>query len=81
MKTARPAPKAKNGSKAGTEASPSQLIDARIRELGDWRGEALAQVRRFIKQADPDVVEEWKWGVPVWCMTESSAPAKRTCAP
>ena len=48
-------------------ASPSQLIDARIEELGDWRGEALARVRALIKQADPEVVEEWKWrGVPVW---------------
>jgi hypothetical protein len=48
-------------------ASPSQLIDARIKELGDWRGEMLARVRILIKQADPDVVEEWKWrGVPVW---------------
>ncbi|SPM26634.1 Uncharacterized protein MTAB308_109, partial [Mycobacterium terramassiliense] len=47
--------------------SPSQLIDARIKELGDWRGETLARTRRLIKQADPDVVEEWKWrGVPVW---------------
>ncbi len=47
--------------------SPSQLIDARIRELGDWRGEMLARVRILIKQADADVVEEWKWrGVPVW---------------
>src|SRR5437588_1611211 len=47
--------------------SPSQLIDARIKELGDWRGETLARVRSLIKQADPDVVEEWKWrGVPVW---------------
>ena len=49
------------------ENSPSQLIDARIRELGDWRGETLARVRILIKQADPEVVEEWKWrGVPVW---------------
>lgn len=48
-------------------ASPSALIDARIKELGDWRGETLARVRKIIKQADPDVVEEWKWrGVPVW---------------
>jgi len=48
-------------------ASPSQLIDARIRELGDWRGETLARVRALIKRADPEVVEEWKWrGVPVW---------------
>jgi len=47
--------------------SPSQLIDARIKELSDWRGETLARVRTLIKQADPDVVEEWKWrGVPVW---------------
>ena len=51
--------------KAG--ASPSKLIDARIKELGDWRGEMLARVRRLIKEADPEVVEEWKWrGVPVW---------------
>ncbi len=52
--------------------SPSQQIDARIKDLGDWRGETLARVRKLIKQADPDVVEEWKWakatspGVPVW---------------
>ncbi|WP_310540004.1 DUF1801 domain-containing protein [Phenylobacterium sp.] len=48
-------------------ASPSQLIDERIRDLSDWRGETLARVRRLIKEADPEVVEEWKWrGVPVW---------------
>jgi hypothetical protein len=48
-------------------ASPSRLIDARIKELRDWRGEMLARVRALIKQADPDMVEEWKWrGVPVW---------------
>ena len=47
--------------------SPSRLIDARIKELGDWRGKMLAHVRALIKQADPAVVEEWKWrGVPVW---------------
>jgi hypothetical protein len=47
--------------------SPSKLIDARITELGDWRGETLARVRDLIKKADPDVVEEWKWrGVPTW---------------
>jgi hypothetical protein len=47
--------------------APSQLIDARIQELSDWRGEVLARIRALIKQADPDVVEEWKWrGVPVW---------------
>jgi hypothetical protein len=46
---------------------PSRLIDARIEELGDWRGRTLARVRALIKEADPDVVEEWKWrGVPVW---------------
>jgi len=50
-----------------TEKSPSQLIDLRIAELGDWRGETLARLRGLIKQAVPDVVEEWKWrGVPVW---------------
>ena len=47
--------------------SPSRLIDARIRELDDWRGKTLARIRTLIKQADPEVVEEWKWrGVPVW---------------
>jgi hypothetical protein len=47
--------------------SPSQLIDARIKELGDWRGETLGRLRRLVKEADPEVVEEWKWrGVPVW---------------
>ena len=47
--------------------SPSRLIDARIKELGDWRGKTLARVRALVKQADPEVVEEWKWkGVPVW---------------
>ena len=66
--------KNKTGPKVGTEeASPSQLIDARIEALGDWRGETLAWVRALIKEADPDVVEEVKWrkpsnmsGVPVW---------------
>jgi hypothetical protein len=58
----------KSGAKEGTGGdSPSQLIDARIKELGDWRGETLARIRTLIKQADPEVVEEWKWrGVPVW---------------
>jgi len=58
----------KSGSKeAKGGASPSRLIDARIAELKDWRGETLARVRILIKQADPEVVEEWKWrGVPVW---------------
>ena len=47
--------------------SPSQLIDARIKELGDWRGETLSRLRTLVKEADPEIVEEWKWrGVPVW---------------
>jgi hypothetical protein len=46
--------------------SPSKLIDARIKELDDWRGTTLARLRALIKQADPGVVEEWKWNVPVW---------------
>ena len=55
------------GSEDTAEASASQLIDARIKELNDWRGETLARVRSLIKDADPEVVEEWKWrGVPVW---------------
>jgi hypothetical protein len=60
--------KTKSSSKEGKGGdSPSQLIDARIKELSDWRGETLARVRILIKQADPEVVEEWKWGgVPVW---------------
>ncbi|MBZ9854077.1 DUF1801 domain-containing protein [Mesorhizobium sp. CA13] len=49
------------------ERSPSQLIDGRIEELGDWRGEMLSRLRGLIRQADPEIVEEWKWrGVPVW---------------
>jgi len=56
---------AKSGSEEGK--SPSQLIDARIEELGDWRGEMLSRLRALVKEADPEVVEEWKWrGVPVW---------------
>jgi hypothetical protein len=57
---------------AKSEANPSELMDQRIRELGDWRGKTLSKVRGIIKQADPDVVEEWKWvkptnpGTPVW---------------
>jgi hypothetical protein len=54
-------------SAAPSGESPSRLIDARIKELGGWRGKTLAHVRALIRQADPDVVEEWKWrGVPVW---------------
>jgi hypothetical protein len=53
--------------KAKEGASPSKLIDGRIKELGDWRGATLARIRVLIREADPDVVEEWKWrGVPVW---------------
>ena len=78
--------KAKTAERGGD--SPSQLIDARIKELGDWRGEMLARIRKLIKQADPDVVEEWKWrGVPVWyhdgmiCTGETYKNAvKMTCA-
>lgn len=60
--------KTKNRTKEAKAAgSPSQLIDARIKELNDWRGETLARVRKLIQQADPDAVEAWKWrGVPVW---------------
>jgi hypothetical protein len=58
---------AKKGSAAKSGAPASALIDERIRELGDWRGEMLARIRGAIKSADPDVVEEWKWmGTPVW---------------
>ena len=54
-------------SKNGAKDSPSRLIDARIKELNDWRGETLARIRMLMKQAYPEVVEEWKWrGVPVW---------------
>src|SRR5215475_10084081 len=58
----------KTGAKvAAAGASPSRLIDGRIKDLGDWRGEALARVRALIREADPEVVETWKWrGVPVW---------------
>lgn len=55
----------KNGSQTGP--SPSRLIDGRIKELGDWRGQMLGRLRALIREADPEVVEEWKWrGVPVW---------------
>jgi hypothetical protein len=49
-----------------TSKSPSRLIDARIKELGDWRGKMLGRLRTLVKEADPEVVEEWKWRVPVW---------------
>jgi hypothetical protein len=56
--------KAKGGANEGGD--PSKLIDASIKELGDWRGDTLARIRTLIKEADPEVVEEWKWGIPVW---------------
>jgi hypothetical protein len=53
--------------KSGSSESPSELIDARIEDLGDWRGEMLSRLRALIKEADPEVTEEWKWrGTPVW---------------
>ena len=53
--------------KSGSQKTPEQLIDERIKELGDWRGETLGRLRALIREADPDVVEEWKWrGVPTW---------------
>jgi hypothetical protein len=54
----------KSGSRTGK--SPSQLIDARIKELDDWRGKLLSRLRTLVNEADPEVVEEWKWDVPVW---------------
>ncbi len=59
--------RSESGSEQAEGASPAQLIDQRIEELGDWRGELLALLRAVVKQADPDMVEEWKWrGVPTW---------------
>ena len=58
--------KSMSNSKEAIESSPSRLIDARIKELVGWRGEVLAQIRALIKEADAQVVEEWKWGIPVW---------------
>jgi len=73
MKKVTTAMKKKSGSTEGTAGGPaSQQIDTRIKDLGDWRGETLARMRMLIKQADPEVVEEWKWvkptnpGTPVW---------------
>ena len=58
---------AQKSKKSGSQKTPSQLIDARINELGDWRGKMLSRLRTLIRQADPEIVEEWKWrGVPVW---------------
>lgn len=57
----------KDGAQKGRAGDPARLIDAKIEELNDWRGETLARVRKLIKQADPNIIEEWKWrGVPVW---------------
>jgi hypothetical protein len=61
MKKTKSGPKEEKGG-----ASPSKQIDQRIKELGGWRGETLARIRTLIKQADPEVVEEWKWGISVW---------------
>ena len=67
MKKATTTMKKSGAKEAKGGDSPSRLIDARIKELADWRGETLARVRTLIKQADPEVIEEWKWrGVPVW---------------
>jgi hypothetical protein len=61
------ATKAKTSTQTGDGAPPAELIDGRIKELGDWRGDMLARIRKLIKKADGDVVEEWKWrGVPTW---------------
>jgi hypothetical protein len=65
MKKATPLKKTA-GKPPKAAASPSKLIDAAIQELGDWRGEMLARVRALVREADPEVVEEWKWGIPVW---------------
>ena len=65
----KPAPRTRSvASKSGSGKgeSPSRMIDGRIKELGDWRGETLSRIRALIRQADPEVVEEWKWEVPVW---------------
>ena len=58
---------APQASRSQTGKSPSQLIDARIKELGDWRGQMLSRIRTLVREVDPEIVEEWKWrGVPVW---------------
>ena len=67
MKKTTPIAKRSKSNPTTGGGSPSELIDARIKELGDWRGQTLGRIRALIKQADPDIVEEWKWrGVPVW---------------
>jgi hypothetical protein len=63
----KPTATKKSASKdTGSEAGASQLIDASIKELGGWRGETMGRIRKLIKEADPEVVESWKWGIPVW---------------
>jgi hypothetical protein len=64
--TSKSAPSKSAPSKSGLTQSASKLIDARIEDLSDWRGEMLARLRALIRQAAPQVVEEWKWGIPVW---------------
>jgi len=66
MSPAKARAKTKAKAKAKASESPSKLIDARIKELGDWRAATLKRLRALIKEADPEVVEEWKWDVPVW---------------
>jgi hypothetical protein len=67
MKSATPAARRKTGAEGTAAEDASRLIDLRIKDLGDWRGDMLVHIRQLIRQADPDVVEEWKWrGVPVW---------------
>jgi len=65
-KTGKKRPAARKKTAGVKGPAPSKLIDARIKELKDWRGEMLARLRALIKQADPEVLEEWKWGIPVW---------------
>jgi hypothetical protein len=66
MKKKAPGKKRSHPDKPRDTESAARQIDAKIRELGDWRGKTLARVRELIRQADPEVVEEWKWSVPVW---------------
>jgi hypothetical protein len=67
MKKNKPHANKSASQKPASQKSPSQLIDAKIKELDDWRGETLSRLRALVKEADPEVVEEWKWrGVPVW---------------
>ena len=67
MKNSAPQKSGPPKAQCASGLSPSQLIDTRIKELGDWRGETLSRLRALVKEADPEVVEEWKWrGVPVW---------------